>query len=68
MYQSILFEHVPELMKFLNGVIPTSGDTPILESAYKISRMLHGSTSNSADAAFSSPKWGALYIRVKLNW
>jgi len=66
MYQSILFEHVPELMKLLNGAIPTSGDTPILESAYEFSRMLHGSTSNSADAFYRAfvPEVGStLYPR-----
>ncbi|KAF9000658.1 hypothetical protein BDQ17DRAFT_1391205 [Cyathus striatus] len=49
---SILFETMPQLMKLLNGNIPTSGGVSILDSAYNFSRMLHGASSNSGDAAF----------------
>lgn len=44
---SILYEHMPELMKALNGKIPASGGISILESAYGFSRMLHGSGASS---------------------
>jgi len=48
----ILYEHVPELMKLLNGALPIAGNTSILESAYSFSRMLHSSSSGSGDAFY----------------
>ncbi|ESK95339.1 hypothetical protein Moror_3911 [Moniliophthora roreri MCA 2997] len=47
-----LCEQVPELMRVLNNIIPTSGNTQILESAYAFSRMLHGQTSTTGDAFY----------------
>lgn len=52
MSRSILYEQTPELMKLLNGAIPVSGGSSILESAYEFSRMLHGSSANSGDAFY----------------
>ncbi|KAG6862473.1 hypothetical protein C0995_000019 [Termitomyces sp. Mi166 len=49
---SILYEQIPELMKHLNGALPTSGGNSILEHAYAFSRMLHGSGSTSGDAFY----------------
>jgi len=63
---SILYEHVPELMKILNGKIPASGGVSILESAYAFSRMLHSSGSSSTDAFYRAfvPELGStLYPR-----
>ncbi|KAG6812370.1 hypothetical protein H0H92_003181 [Tricholoma furcatifolium] len=63
---SILYEQVPELMKHLNGAIPTSGGTSILEQAYSFSRMLHGSASTGGDAFYRAfvPELGStLYPR-----
>lgn len=63
---SILYEQIPELMKRLNGALPTSGGISILESAYEFSRMLHGSNSSSGDAFYRAfvPEIGsALYPR-----
>ncbi|KAJ8072265.1 hypothetical protein PM082_015824 [Marasmius tenuissimus] len=47
-----LQEHVPELMKHLNGAIPISQRTSILESAYLFSRMLHGQNASMGDAFY----------------
>ncbi|KAJ7592884.1 hypothetical protein C8J56DRAFT_929733 [Mycena floridula] len=66
MSSSILFEQIPGLMKLLNGVIPASGGTSILESAYEFSRMLHGSNTNAGDAFYRAfvPELGStLYPR-----
>lgn len=63
---SILYESVPELMKLLNGALPTGGNTSILESAYSFSRMLHGSGSGLGDAFYRAfvPELGStLYPR-----
>ncbi|KAG5635436.1 hypothetical protein H0H81_011256 [Sphagnurus paluster] len=49
---SILYEQIPELMKHLNGTLPTSGGSSVLEHAYSFSRMLHGSSSHSGDAFY----------------
>ncbi|KAF5372788.1 hypothetical protein D9615_010118 [Tricholomella constricta] len=49
---SILYEQIPELMKHLNGALPSSGGSSILEHAYSFSRMLHGSSSSSSGDAF----------------
>lgn len=62
---SILYEHIPELMKQLNEALPTSGGVSIMESAYKFSRMLHGSSS-TGDAFYRAfvPELGStLYPR-----
>ncbi|KAF8802492.1 hypothetical protein BYT27DRAFT_7112544 [Phlegmacium glaucopus] len=62
----ILYEHVPELMKILNGKIPASGGVSILDSAYAFSRMLHSSGSSSSDAFYRAfmPELGStLYPR-----
>ena len=47
-----LQEHAPELMKHLNGEIPISQRTSILESAYLFSRMLHGQNAAMGDAFY----------------
>ncbi|GLB40293.1 hypothetical protein LshimejAT787_0801640 [Lyophyllum shimeji] len=63
---SILYEQIPELMKRLNGTLPTSGGASILEHAYAFSRMLHGSGSTSGDAFYRAfvPEMGStLYPR-----
>lgn len=63
---SILYEQIPELMRQLNGALPTSGGVSILESAYEFSRMLHGSNSSSGDAFYRAfvPELGStLYPR-----
>ncbi|KAF8071812.1 hypothetical protein FPV67DRAFT_898944 [Lyophyllum atratum] len=63
---SILYEQIPELMKHLNGMLPTSGGVSILENAYMFSRMLHGSGSTSGDAFYRAfvPELGStLYPR-----
>ncbi|KAF9267950.1 hypothetical protein L218DRAFT_854378 [Marasmius fiardii PR-910] len=49
-----LHEHLPELMKYLGGAIPISQKTPILESAYLFSRMLHGQNMGMEDAFYRS--------------
>ncbi|KAG6865796.1 hypothetical protein C0991_011788 [Blastosporella zonata] len=49
---SILYEQIPELMKHLNGTLPSSGGTSILDQAYSFSRMLHGSGSTSGDGFY----------------
>ena len=62
---SILYEQIPELMKQLNGTLPTSGGVSIMESAYEFSRMLHGSSS-TGDAFYRAfvPELGStLYPR-----
>ncbi|KAL0579585.1 hypothetical protein V5O48_002423 [Marasmius crinis-equi] len=57
-----LQEHVPELMKHLGGAIPISQRTPILESAYLFSRMLHGQNTNMGDAFYRAfiPELGSM--------
>lgn len=53
-------------MKLLNGAIPASGGSSILESAYEFSRMLHGSGANAGDAFYRAfvPELGStLYPR-----
>ncbi|RDB25890.1 hypothetical protein Hypma_006731 [Hypsizygus marmoreus] len=63
---SILYEQIPELMKHLNGALPTSGGVSILESAYEFSRMLHGSNASASDAFYRAfvPEMGStLYPR-----
>jgi hypothetical protein len=63
---SILHEQVPELMRVLQGKIPSSGGVWILESAYVFSRMLHGSGAPSSDAFYRAfvPELGSvLYPR-----
>lgn len=61
---SILYEHVPELMKVLNNTLPSSGGISILDSAYTFSRMLHSSisTSTSGDAFYRAfvPELGSM--------
>jgi len=62
---SILYEQMPELMKQLNGTLPTAGGVSVLESAYEFSRMLHGSNS-TGDAFYRAfvPELGStLYPR-----
>jgi len=63
---SILHEQVPELMRVLQGKIPSSGGVWILEAAYTFSRMLHGSGASSNDAFYRAfvPELGSvLYPR-----
>ena len=62
---SILYEQMPELMKLLNGALPTSGGTSLLESAYEFSRMLHGSntTHDAFYRAFVPELGSTLYPR-----
>jgi len=62
----ILYEQIPELMKNLNGMLPASGGSSILEQAYSFSRMLHGSASSFGDAFYRAfvPEIGStLYPR-----
>jgi len=62
---SILYEQIPELMKQLNGALPTSGGISVMEAAYEFSRMLHGSSS-TGDAFYRAfvPELGStLYPR-----
>ncbi|KAG7089399.1 hypothetical protein E1B28_011087 [Marasmius oreades] len=47
-----LREQLPELMKHLDRTIPISQRTPILESAYLFSRMLHGQDTSMGDAFY----------------
>lgn len=66
MTASILYEHIPELMRMLQGVSPVSGGISLLDSAYTFSRMLHGPGSNSGDAFYRAfvPELGSpLYPR-----
>jgi len=66
MTTSILYEHIPELAKLLQGVPPVFGGISILDSAYAFSRMLHGPGSNSGDVfyrAFVPELGGPLYPR-----
>ncbi|KAF7773378.1 hypothetical protein Agabi119p4_5545 [Agaricus bisporus var. burnettii] len=63
---SIVYEHIPELMRVLNGALPVSGGVSVLDSAYTFSRMLHSSGSNSGDAFYRAfvPELGStLYPR-----
>jgi hypothetical protein len=59
---SIVYEHIPELMGALNGVMPVSGGVSVLDSAYSFSRMLHSSSSNSGDAFYRAfvPELGSI--------
>jgi len=52
MTTSILFEHIPELTRLLQGAPPVFGGISILDSAYAFSRMLHGPGSNSGDVFY----------------
>ncbi|KAF9453501.1 hypothetical protein P691DRAFT_658519 [Macrolepiota fuliginosa MF-IS2] len=66
MTANILHEHIPELMRVLNGALPISGGISILDSAYAFSRMLHGAGSSSGDAFYRAfvPELGStLYPR-----
>ena len=66
---SILYEHLPELMRTLNGKIPASGGVSILESAYAFSRMLHSSGSSSTDAFYRAfvPELGSALFPTQIE-
>jgi hypothetical protein len=62
MAASILAEQLPELARAFAGTIPISGGTSVLDSGFMFSRMLHGSTGNTADTLYRAfvPELGTM--------
>ncbi|KAE9405195.1 hypothetical protein BT96DRAFT_853069 [Gymnopus androsaceus JB14] len=52
MTASVLVEHMPSLLRCMNGSIPTTGGKSIIDVAYEFSRMVHGSNATSGDAFY----------------
>jgi len=54
MTASVLVEHMPALLRCMDGAIPTTGGKSIIDSAYNFSRMIHGSIATTGDAFYRS--------------
>ncbi|KAJ3890012.1 hypothetical protein GG344DRAFT_50525 [Lentinula edodes] len=52
MTASVLVEHMPALLKCMDGALPTTGGKSIIDAAYDFSRMIHGSHAPSGDAFY----------------
>ncbi|KAJ3844808.1 hypothetical protein EV361DRAFT_804802 [Lentinula raphanica] len=52
MTASVLVEHMPALLKCMDGALPTTGGKSIIDAAYNFSRMIHGSHASSGDAFY----------------
>ncbi|KAJ3935591.1 MAG: hypothetical protein NXY57DRAFT_887550 [Lentinula lateritia] len=52
MTASVLVEHMPALLKCMDGALPTTGGKSIIDAAYDFSRMIHGSHASSGDAFY----------------
>ncbi|KAJ3795804.1 hypothetical protein GGU11DRAFT_836028 [Lentinula aff. detonsa] len=52
MTASVLVEHMPTLLKCMDGALPTTGGKSIIDAAYDFSRMIHGSHASSGDAFY----------------
>ncbi|KAJ4477341.1 hypothetical protein J3R30DRAFT_3290858 [Lentinula aciculospora] len=52
MTASVLVEHMPALLKCLDGALPAIGGRSIIDAAYDFSRMIHGSHASSGDAFY----------------